>query len=249
MFSIMVLQLYQYTLLGASDPNSPGCRCSGTFAGMASNPLLSRLANLVARVVLRRVDDSKKMQLVQLSALAGETRADVERVQQYGFTSVPLEGAEGVAVFVGGYREHGFVVATDDRRHRLSGLQAGEVAIYTDQGDKVVIERGGTIRVTASTKVVVAAPLVELAGNAEAAVKGTTYRAAEGTKHGTEGAQLTAAGAALTSAGTDPVLALLAPTAAGFVAAAGASLSAAGAAIATFEASAGTFLSTKVKLS
>lgn len=135
---------------------------------MASNPILNRLANLVARVVLSRVDDSKKMQSVQITALDGETRENVERVQQYGFTSVPQEGAEGVAVFVGGYRDHGLVVAMDDRRYRPTGLQAGEVAVYTDQGDKVVIERGGTIRVTAATKVVVAAPLVELAGNTDA---------------------------------------------------------------------------------
>lgn len=135
---------------------------------MAPNPILNRLANLISRVVLSRVDDSKKMQLVQLIALDGETRENVERVQQYGFTSVPQAGAEGVAVFVGGYRDHGLVVAMDDRRYRPTGLQAGEVAVYTDQGDKVVIERGGTIRVTASTKVVVAAPLVDLAGNTDA---------------------------------------------------------------------------------
>lgn len=135
---------------------------------MASNPILNRLANLISRVVLSRVDDSKKMQTVQLTVLDGETRESVERVQNYGFTSVPKPGAEGVAVFVGGYRDHGLVVAMDDRRYRLTGLQAGEVAVYTDQGDKVVIERGGTIRITASTKVVVAAPLVELAGNTDA---------------------------------------------------------------------------------
>jgi phage baseplate assembly protein V len=122
----------------------------------------------VARAVLNRVNDVKKMQTVQLTALEGETRADVERVHEYGFTSVPLEGAEAVAVFPGGFREQGLVIATDDRRYRLTGLTAGEVAIYTDQGDKVVIERGGTIRVTASTKVVIAAPLVELAGNTDA---------------------------------------------------------------------------------
>lgn len=216
---------------------------------MASNPILNRLANLLARVVLSRIDDSKKMQLVQLTALDGETRENVERVQNYGFTSVPKPGAEGVAVFVGGYRDHGLVVAMDDRRYRPTGLQAGEVAVYTDQGDKVVIERGGTIRVTASTKVVVAAPLVELAGNTEAAVKGTTYRAAESTKHSTEAAQLSAAGAALSAAGADPVLALAAPAAAASIATAGVALTAAGAALTTFEGSSATFLSTKVKLS
>lgn len=216
---------------------------------MASNPLLTRIANVVARVVLRRVDDSKKMQVVQLTALEGETRGDIERVQNYGFTSVPLAGAEAVTLFPGGSREHGVVIAADDRRYRLTGLQAGEVAIYTDQGDKVVIERGGTIRVVAATKVVVSAPLVELAGTTEAALKGTTYRAAEATKHGTESAALTGAGAALSAAGADPVLAVLAPAAAASLATAGAALTTTGTALTTFEASAATFLSTKVKLS
>jgi phage baseplate assembly protein V len=131
----------------------------------------TRLANLVSRGVVKRVDDTKKLQLLQVGMLADETRSELERVQSYGFTSVPLAGAEAVTVFVGGYRDHGLVVAVDDRRYRLRSLEAGEVAIYTDQGDKVVLERGGTIRVTASTKVVVAAPLVELAGNTDAAAR------------------------------------------------------------------------------
>lgn len=131
-------------------------------------PLATRIANIVARAVVTLVDDSLKMQVLQLGVLAGETRGDVERVQNYGFTSVPLEGAEAVVLFVGGRRDHGLAVAVDDRRHRLTGLEPGEVAVYTDEGDRVVIERGGTVRVTASTKVVVDAPLVELAGNADA---------------------------------------------------------------------------------
>lgn len=134
----------------------------------ALRPLATRIANLVARAVVSLVDDDERMQVLQLGVLAGETRGDVERVQNYGFTSVPLEGAEAVVLFVGGRRDHGLAVAVDDRRHRLTGLEPGEVAIYTDEGDRVVIERGGTVRVTASTKVVVDAPLVELAGNTDA---------------------------------------------------------------------------------
>lgn len=210
---------------------------------MASNPLLSRLANLVSRVVLRRVDDSKKMQLVQLSALEGETRENVERVQEYGFTSVPLPGAEGVAVFVGGYRDHGLVVAVDDRRYRLTGLEPGEVAIYTDQGDKVVIERGGTVRVTAATKVVVSAPVVELAGNTEAAVKGTSQRTADAALS----AALTTFAAAVNTyalaikAIADPVNAA--------TPALTAAVTALATALATYETGAAAALSVKVKLS
>lgn len=115
---------------------------------MASNPILNRLANLISRVVLSRVDDSKKMQLVQLTALDSETRENVERVQNYGFTSVPKPGAEGVAVFVGGYRDHGLVVAVDDRRYRPTGLQAGEVAVYADSGSRVLLKANGDVEIT-----------------------------------------------------------------------------------------------------
>jgi len=127
--------------------NSLGAGPAATLWPM-SNPILNRLANLISRVVLSRVDDSKKMQAVQLTALDGETRENVERVQNYGFTSVPLAGAEGVAVFVGGYRDHGLVVAMDDRRYRPTGLQAGEVALYSSGGTKVLLKANGDVEIT-----------------------------------------------------------------------------------------------------
>lgn len=202
---------------------------------MASNRLLVQVANLIARVVLRRVDDSKKMQSIQVQVLDGETRNNVERVQNYGFTSVPLPDAEGVAVFINGDRGHGLVVAMDDRRYRPTGLQAGEVAIYTDQGDKVVLERGGTIRVTASTKVVVAAPLVELAGNTRSVSKGEDLNAAIATLGGAIAGALTAMGSG------GPTVPLLGSHAT----AAGTTITNA---VAAFNTSAAAALSVKVKL-
>ncbi len=121
----------------------------------------TRIANMVTRAVVKLVDDAKKFQELQVDMLNGETRDEVERVQNYGFTSVPLAGAEAVAVCVGGRRDHSIVIACDDRRYRLKGLTNGEVAIYTDEGDKIVMKRGGTIELTASTKVHLVTPLVE----------------------------------------------------------------------------------------
>ena len=198
----------------------------------------ARLAGVVSRAVVRRVDDSKKRQLLQLGLLEGETRDGLEHFQSYGFTSVPLVGAEGVALFVGGERDHGLVVAVDDRRYRLTGLENGEVALYTDEGDKIVLKRGGTVEVTAATKVVVASPLVELAGSTRKVAKGedlNTAVAALGTA---------IAGALTTMGGGPPGSA--APVLGAVATAAGTAVTTA---VGTFQTAAAAALSTKVKLS
>lgn len=128
-----------------------------------------RVMLAVARAVVRLVDDSKKLQEVQLALLAGEMRGAVERFQNYGFTSVPHANAEAAVVFVGGNRDHGLVLAVDDRRYRVKSLQAGEVCIYTDEGDRIHLKRGrlvevttGTLKVTAAAKIELTAPEIEI---------------------------------------------------------------------------------------
>lgn len=108
-------------------------------------PLQRRVMMTVGRAVLRAIDDSGSRQTAQIEALRGEVRDAVERMQQYGFTSVPLPGADGAVVFVAGNREQGIIVATEDRRYRLTGLEGGEVAIYDDQGQKVHLTRDGIV--------------------------------------------------------------------------------------------------------
>ncbi len=125
-------------------------------------PIRRRLSSLVSRAVVSLVNDSLKLQGVQIQVLAGETLDNVERFQEYGFTSVPLAGAEAVLLCVGGFRDHPLIVAIDDRRYRKKGLVAGEVALYTDEGDVILFKRGRTIEITAGTKVKVTAPDVEV---------------------------------------------------------------------------------------
>ncbi|GCL64308.1 phage baseplate assembly protein V [Pseudaquabacterium pictum] len=131
----------------------------------AMRPMLQRLQLMIGRAVVLLVNDGSKLQGLQVSLLADEVRDQVERFQNYGFTSHPLPGAEAVAASVAGNRDHVLVIAVDDRRYRLTALQQGEVAIYTDEGDKIVIKRGGTIEVTAATKVVLDTPLVQCTGD------------------------------------------------------------------------------------
>jgi len=114
---------------------------------------LARALGMIMRAVVTRVTDSTEAQEVQGQVLRDEV-LDLERIQSYGMTAVPQVGAEAVVVFLGGSRSNGVVIAVEDRRYRLTGLAAGEVALYDDQGqkvhlkrDKIVIEckAGGTI--------------------------------------------------------------------------------------------------------
>jgi phage baseplate assembly protein V len=127
-------------------------------------PLLRKVQLMVGRCVINLVDDALKMQGVQISLLSDETRDKVERLQNYGFTSVPLPGAEGIALAVGGSRNHAVVIAVDDRRHRKIGMQPGESALYTDEGDYVILKRGRIVEVKAGTEVLMTTPLVNTTG-------------------------------------------------------------------------------------
>ncbi|MDH4449212.1 MAG: phage baseplate assembly protein V [Rhodoferax sp.] len=108
-----------------------------------SDRLISRLRGMVARAVIRLVNDEVGLQAVQVSTTADNDPDDVERLQNYGFSSVPFAGAEGVALAVGGSQAHMIVINVDDRRYRIKGLKSGEVAIYDDLGKSVLMGRDG----------------------------------------------------------------------------------------------------------
>lgn len=132
------------------------------------NPIAAmkrRIGLVVSRAIIKLVNDAAKLQGVQVALLDEEARAEVERFQEYGFTSVPLSDAEAIAIAVGGSRSHMVVIATDDRRYRKKGLQPGEVALYTDEGDYVLFKRGRIVEVKAGTKVRVDAPMAEYTGD------------------------------------------------------------------------------------
>lgn len=105
-------------------------------------PIEARVRNMVARGVIARVNDDPKAQELQIDLLADET-ASAERFHDYGFTSHPPAGAEALVVFPGGTRSHGIVVAVADRAYRMKAMQSGEVALYDDQGQYVLLGRDG----------------------------------------------------------------------------------------------------------
>lgn len=109
------------------------------------NRLMARVRGMVSRAVVNLVNDGAKLQALQVTLLADQVPDDAEHFQHYGYTSVPHPGAEGIGLAVGGSTGHTVVINVDDRRYRLTGLQAGEVALYDDLGHKVYLTRNGIV--------------------------------------------------------------------------------------------------------
>lgn len=128
-------------------------------------PLHRRIMLAIGRALLRGADDAGGAQLLQVTLLAGETRGGVERFQDYGFSSVPIAGAEAIVVSVGGNRDNPVAVVVADRRSRPTGLAAGEVCIHSHlAGQRITLKADGSILVESPTKLRIETPIVEIEG-------------------------------------------------------------------------------------
>lgn len=111
-------------------------------------PLAVRMANSIARGVVQLVNDSAKMQLLQVGVLADETIDGAEHFHPVGLASVPLAGSEAVVLFPNGDRAHPLVVAVSDRANRPAGGEPGQITLYSPtSAAKVIITADGDIEV------------------------------------------------------------------------------------------------------
>ncbi len=127
------------------------------------------------RGVITLVKAAGHVQLVQMDGLAGEQLQDNELFQHYGYTSNPPAGTMAIVLPIGGRTAHGIIVATEHGGYRLKNLASGEVALYSDEGDSIVLRRGRlievttqTLRINASDRVEMNTPLVTTTGEIQA---------------------------------------------------------------------------------
>ncbi len=136
-----------------------------------------RIGQMVSRIILTAIDDtgldvkgSVSHQRVDGDTFAsGGTNRNATRFQDYGVTSVPLVGAEGLALQVGGSPSRLAIVNVDDPRHRPINLEPGEVQIYTDEGlvlhakrGRIVTIRGDEIDASIAGEVAIAGETLDL---------------------------------------------------------------------------------------
>ncbi|MBB5411712.1 phage baseplate assembly protein V [Paraburkholderia sp. HC6.4b] len=133
------------------------------------------LVRALGRGRLTRVDDGGAVQLVQMQLSANETRDGTPRLAEYGFQSNPPAGSDALAVFLGGDRTNGVVIACGNQQYRFRNLAPGEVCISDDKGQSVhlsaagiVVNGGGQpVTITNAPQITADAPLFHCTGDIE----------------------------------------------------------------------------------
>jgi phage baseplate assembly protein V len=137
---------------------------------------LDRIGQLLGYGKLSLLDSETPLQQAQFTLLDDQVLGDVEVWEPYGFTSTAKPGAETLVAQVAGQRGNEVVIAISDRRFRLTGLASGEVALYTDEGDKLHFKRGKVIEINsgneidlmAASKITVTAPEIDATATTQA---------------------------------------------------------------------------------
>jgi phage baseplate assembly protein V len=107
---------------------------------MLVNPILNKINLMFSQCVIKIVTDKNKTQTIQTELHDGEVREKVERWQEYGFTCNPPSNSEALCLFLGGERDRGFIIATENKNYRVLDLKEGEVCLYTHEKDKIYFQ-------------------------------------------------------------------------------------------------------------
>lgn len=118
------------------------------------------MQQMIMRGVITQADSETMMQSLQVAGIGRLPLDGVEHWESYGFTAMPLEGAEAMLLTAGGRLGHTVAVAVADRRYRPTGMQGGEVAMYNHAGDILLFKDGRLVELNVGAKVTVTCPEV-----------------------------------------------------------------------------------------
>lgn len=102
--------------------------------------VLARIRRVCMGAIIRRVDDSGNLQKMQIESLGHSVYDNVEKFEQFGFTSNPPAGLDAVIIErCGKY----IIVAIGDRKYRIKNLESGDTAIYDIRGQIIKLNGDG----------------------------------------------------------------------------------------------------------
>lgn len=105
---------------------------------------------MLAKGILESLSEGTELQLVKVN-LGSQVQSGVDRLGEYGLTSRPSPGAQAVVLFIEGRRDNPVVIGIDDGRYRVQLDADGEVALYSQFGNKIVMKADGSIEATPAT--------------------------------------------------------------------------------------------------
>jgi phage baseplate assembly protein V len=105
-------------------------RCDAMIA-RAVQRVERRIGNVIAVAVIEHVNASTKFQTLKGTALEGDTDPDVVDFSPGGMWHVPLPGAEGLFLAIGGKGANRAAVGVSNRDARPTGGAPGESGLYT----------------------------------------------------------------------------------------------------------------------
>ncbi len=111
------------------------------------DPLAEKINNIVSKCLINKTDDKSKTQTMQIELFTDEVREKVEHWQGYGFSSHTPKESEGICLFLGGERDRGIIIATEDKNSRVTNLEEGEVCVYSKEKDKIFLKKGNIIEI------------------------------------------------------------------------------------------------------
>jgi hypothetical protein len=130
------------------------------------NNKLMMLINWVAIKAVKYDEQNKRYLTAVYGAPGQDNEYSVEQVHNYGFTSFPLQGAEGITLSPIGDQTQAVIISAQDRRYQIK-IESGEVAIYThknlENAHRILLKKDGNIEilggeVTLSDKVKLGGP-------------------------------------------------------------------------------------------
>lgn len=128
-------------------------------------PIMKRLALLVGRCVVYASKYKDGELLADIELVAGEKRRSVEFLQQFGFSSRPKGKVDAIALFIGGSRDNGVVIATGDQ---ANDLEEGEVCVHSPFGSSITLKNDGTVELVTNSKKFRFVGDIEATGNVKA---------------------------------------------------------------------------------
>lgn len=115
-------------------------------------PIITRIRRVCLGAIIRRVDDGGDLQRMQVESIGHSVYDNVEKFEQFGFTSNPPLGLDAIIVERCG--KH-IIVAIGDRKYRIKNLGSGDTAIYDAHNQTIILNKNGiAVTDTQNNKVV-----------------------------------------------------------------------------------------------